>query len=147
MPTHSEARFVPYAPEQMYDLVADISAYPEFIPWCAGARIRSRTQERDTEIILADLMVSFKVFREKFASRVTLHPAAQRIDTQYIEGPFRHMQSHWEFAWAEGGCTISFFVDFEFRNPVLERIIGVVFHEAMRRIVRAFEARAQALYG
>ena len=151
MPTHSETRELPYTAEQMYDLVADVGAYPKFLPWCAAARVRSRTPferpEGTGEVMEADLVISFKVFRERFGSRVTLWPERRRIDTEYIDGPFRYMKSYWEFTPAEGGCSVHFFVDFEFRNAVLQGIIGVVFNEAMQRIVRAFERRAAELYG
>ena len=132
----------------MYDLVADVASYPQFLPWCAAARIRSRTPEGTAEVMAADLVISFKVFRERFGSRVTLFADDMRIDTEYLDGPFKYMKSDWQFEDAEGGgCTVSFFVDFEFRNAVLQGIIGIVFNEAMQRIVRAFEQRAQALYG
>ena len=147
MPTHSETRFLPYSPQQMYDLVADVSRYPEFLPWCAAARIRSRTPRGEAEVMEAELVISFRVFRERFGSRVTLWPQDMRIDTEYLDGPFKHMKSNWSFAEAEGGCNVSFFVDFEFRNMILQRLIGVVFNEAMQRIVRAFERRAKELYG
>ena len=147
MPTHSETRVLPYTPRQMYDLVADVARYPEFLPWCAAARIRSRMPGADgSEVMEADLVISFKLFRERFGSRVTLFPAQMRIDTEYLDGPFRYMKSNWSFAEAEGGCAVSFFVDFEFRNAILQGIIGVVFNEAMQRIVRAFETRAHSLY-
>lgn len=94
----------------------------------------------------ADLVISFKVFRERFTSRVVLWPDAHKIDTEYLDGPFRYMKSNWAFSDVEGGCDVSFFVDFEFRNRVLQGIIGVVFNEAMQRIVRAFERRAAELY-
>lgn len=148
MPTHSETRVLPYTADQMYDLVADVANYPEFLPWTAAARIRSRTPREDgSEVMEADLVISFKVFRERFGSRVTLWPDAKRIDTEYLEGPFRHMKSNWSFADVEGGCEVSFFVDFEFRNAILQKVIGVVFNEAMHRVVRAFERRAEELYG
>ncbi len=95
----------------------------------------------------ADLVISFKVFRERFGSRVVLCSETKEIDTEYIDGPFRHMKSTWKFDEAEGGCNVSFFVDFEFKNAILQGIIGVVFNEAMQRIVRAFERRAKELYG
>jgi coenzyme Q-binding protein COQ10 len=96
----------------------------------------------------ADLVISFKVFREKFASRVTLWPEKKRIDTEYLDGPFRKMKSFWAFRdRPEGGCEVEFFVDFEFRNAILQGIIGMVFNDAMQRVVRAFERRAAALYG
>ena len=147
MPTHSEERHLPYTPRQMFDLVADVARYPEFLPWCAAARIRSRTPGAEAEVMEADLVVSFKVFRERFGSRVALANAGDRIDTEYLDGPFRYLKSHWVFEEAPGGCQVRFFVDFEFRNRMLQGVIGVVFHEAMQRIVRAFEARAQELYG
>ncbi|WP_420002760.1 type II toxin-antitoxin system RatA family toxin [Arenibacterium sp. LLYu02] len=148
MPTHSETRPMPYTAQQMYDLVADVATYPKFLPWCAGARIRSRVPQGASEVMEADLVISFKVFRERFGSRVVLHPDMKKIDTEYLDGPFRYMKSNWAFAdRAEGGCDVTFFVDFEFKNAVLQGIIGVVFNEAMQRIVRAFERRAAELYG
>lgn len=147
MPSHSETRTLPYSADQMYDLVADVARYPEFLPWTAAARIRSRKEEGDHEVMLADLVVSFKVFRERFGSRVTLWPGRKRIDTEYIEGPFKHLHSRWEFRDVEGGSEIHFEVDFEFRNIILQKAAGMFFFEAMQRIVRAFEARAHQLYG
>lgn len=148
MPTHSETRRLPHSARQMYDLVADVAAYPQFLPWCAAARIRSTREDENATIMEADLVISFKVFRERFGSRVTLWPDDLRIDTEYLDGPFKYLKSHWTFANAPGGgCEVSFYVDFEFRNVVLQKIIGVVFNEAMHRIVRAFETRASALYG
>ncbi|MEK0163410.1 type II toxin-antitoxin system RatA family toxin [Phaeobacter sp. JH18-32] len=148
MPTHSETRPMPYTAQQMYDLVADVGDYPKFLPWCAAARIRSRVPQGGAEVMEADLVISFKVFRERFGSRVTLYAEDKKIDTEYLDGPFRYMKSNWAFAdRADGGCDVSFFVDFEFKNAVLQGIIGVVFNEAMQRIVRAFERRAAELYG
>jgi len=131
----------------MYDLVADVAQYPDFLPWCAAARIRSVRDEGKCQVMEADLVISFKVFRERFGSRVTTDPDALSIDTEYLDGPFRYLKSNWKFADTEGGCDVTFFVDFEFRNAVLQGIIGVVFNEAMMRIVRAFERRAAELYG
>ncbi len=148
MPTHSETRPMPYSAQQMYDLVSDVAQYPKFLPWCAAARIRSNLPDGETQVLEADLVISFKVFRERFGSRVVLHPQRFEIDTEYLDGPFRYMKSNWHFTdRAEGGCDVAFFVDFEFRNAVLQGIIGVVFNEAMQRIVRAFERRAAELYG
>jgi len=132
----------------MYDLVADVAKYPEFLPWCAAARIRKTYKADDAQVMEADLVISFKVFRERFGSRVTLYAEKKKIDTEYLDGPFKYMKSDWLFQDADdGGCDISFHVDFEFKNAILQGIIGVVFNEAMQRIVRAVEARAQALYG
>lgn len=139
---------MPYTAQQMYELVADVLRYPEFIPWIAAARIRSVVPDRDgTQKMETDLVVSFKVFREKFGSRVLLDEPNRRLDIEYLDGPFKYMRSRWEFRDVDGGCEVDFHVDFEFRNAVLKKVIGVVFHEAMQRIVRAFEARAKALYG
>lgn len=147
MPRHSETRTLPYTAQQMYDLVADVASYPEFLPWCAAARIRSRKDiGAGREEVLADLVISFKVFRERFGSRVTLEPGAFHIGTEYLDGPFRHLHSTWDFRDVDGGVEVSFFVDFEFKNAVLQGIIGVVFNDAMQRVVRAFERRADALY-
>ncbi|WP_288928844.1 type II toxin-antitoxin system RatA family toxin [uncultured Maritimibacter sp.] len=148
MPTHSEKRVLPYTAQQMYDLVADVGKYPEFLPWNAAARVRKVTPQPDgTEVMEADLVISFRVFRERFGSRVVLDPANMRIDTEYLDGPFKYMKSYWQFRDVEGGCEVEFFVDFEFKNMVLQNLIGVVFNQAMQRIVRAFEDRAKALYG
>jgi len=147
MPTHSEVRSLPYSSKQMYALVADVERYSEFLPWCSAARIRQRVQQGESEILDADLVISFKVFREKFGSRVTLWENMHKIDTEYLDGPFKYMQSNWSFSDTDEGCDVEFFVDFEFKNAILQRIIGVVFNEAMQRIVRAFETRAAALYG
>ncbi len=147
MPSHSETKFLPYTAHQIYDLVADVSRYPEFLPWCAASRVRSRTQDGNVEILAADLVISFKVFRERFGSRVQLDPTANRIDTEYLDGPFKYMKSFWEIRDVEGGCEADFSVDFEMKNVVLQKVVGVVFNEAMLRVVKAFEARAKELYG
>ncbi|MEP3686176.1 MAG: type II toxin-antitoxin system RatA family toxin [Sulfitobacter dubius] len=147
MPTHSETRQLPYSAQQMYDLVADVARYPEFLPWTAAARIRSDEDRGDHRVMDADLVISFKVFRERFTSRVVLWPEAKKIDTEYLDGPFKYMKSNWHFEDNLEGCQVHFFVDFEFKNMILQKVIGVVFNEAMQRIVRAFENRAKELYG
>ncbi|MDT0683977.1 type II toxin-antitoxin system RatA family toxin [Roseicyclus sp. F158] len=147
MTTHSETRTVPYTAQQMFDLVADVERYPEFLPWTAAARIRSRRHEGTAEIMEADLVISFKVFREKFGSRVTLWQEDGRINTEYLDGPFHHMISKWGFVDVDGGCEIQFYVDFEFKNRLLQGAAGMFFNDAMQRIVRAFERRAAELYG
>jgi len=148
MPTHSETRHLPHSAQQMYDLVADVARYPEFLPWCAAARVRGVTPKGEAQVMEADLVISFKVFRERFGSRVVLWPGTLNIDTAYLDGPFKYMKSTWAFTQTDdGGCDAHFFVDFEFKNAILQKIIGLVFNEAMMRIVRAFEARAVALYG
>lgn len=151
MPSHHEIKVLPYSADQMYALVADVADYPKFLPWTAAARIRSRSPVVGAngagEVMEADLVISFKVFRERFGSRVTLWPEVRKIDTEYLDGPFRHMKSTWAFRDVAGGCEVEFFVDFEFKNAILQGIIGMVFNDAMQRVVRAFERRAAELYG
>lgn len=147
MPTHSETKPLPYTAQQMYDLVADVGKYPEFLPWTAAARIRSNEHRGDHWVMDADLVISFKVFRERFTSRVVLWPETKKINTEYLDGPFKHMLSNWAFEDTDTGCNVHFDVDFEFKNAILQKIIGVVFNEAMTRVVRAFEKRAADLYG
>jgi coenzyme Q-binding protein COQ10 len=143
MPTHAEHRRLPYRADQLFDLVADVERYPEFLPWCTGARIR----ERKDNVIIADLLIGFRMFRERFTSKVTLI-RPDRIDVSYSEGPFRYLDNHWSFEpQADGGCVIDFYVDFEFRSRLLQGLIGVLFNEAVRRMVAAFEGRAKQLYG
>ena len=143
MPTHAERRPLPYSPEQMFDLVAAIDEYPQFLPWCVASRIRGRRGN----VVTADLVIGFKVFRERFTSEVTLcYP--DRIDVKYTRGPLRYLNNHWRFIPAEDGhCVIDFHVDFEFRSFLLRKLIGVVFNEAVRRMVDSFEHRARDVYG
>ncbi|RKF15183.1 type II toxin-antitoxin system RatA family toxin [Roseovarius spongiae] len=148
MPSHSETRHLPYTAQQMYDLVADVARYPEFLPWTSAARVRSvEPQEDGSKVMTADLVISFKLFRERFTSRVVLWPEARKIDTEYLDGPFKRMVSNWAFKDEGDGCEVAFQVDFEFRNYLLQKAAGLFFFEAMQRIVRAFEARAKELYG
>ncbi len=143
MPIHAEQRILPYSQEQMFRLVSDIETYPEFLPWCLAARIN----RRQGDVVWADMVIGFRMFRETFTSKVTL-AAPRRIDVEYISGPLRHMKNTWQFASTDdGACEIDFYVDFEFRSRLLERMIGALFHEAVRRMVSAFEARAAVMYG
>src|SRR6201997_3866870 len=117
MPTHAEQRVLPYTPEQLFALVADVERYPEFLPWCVGARVRERTPQQ----IVADLIIGFRMFRERFTSRVKLDPP-HRIDVAYTEGPFRYLNNYWVFDKVADGCRIDFFVDFEFKSRLLQRV-------------------------
>lgn len=146
MPVHRERRVLPYTPRQLYDLVADVEAYPQFLPWCIGARIK----RREGPVIVADLIIGFRLFRERFTSRVSLAPDnadGPRIDTVYADGPFKRLESYWIFHPHPGGCDVEFFVDFEFKSRLLQATIEILFHEAVRRMVAAFEGRAAKLYG
>ena len=136
----------------MYDLVADIERYPEFLPWCIAARNKKREQAGSGEIVWSDLVVGFKLVRERFTSKVTLTPPIDdkdaRIDVEYVDGPLKFLRNHWVFMpGKDGGCEIDFFVEFELRNKLLQKLIGTLFHEAVTRMVGAFEKRADALYG
>jgi coenzyme Q-binding protein COQ10 len=133
MPTHAERQIVPYTPEQLFDLVADVGKYPQFLPWCVASRVRRRT---DTEL-LADLTIGFGPFRETFTSRVTLD-RPKRVVVKYENGPFRYLNNQWEFAPHAAGTEVSFFVDFEFRSKILQ---------AVRRMVNSFRKRAHDVYG
>lgn len=143
MPTHAERRVLPHTPQQLYDLVADVERYPEFLPWCVAARIKTREERR----LLADLVIGYKMVRERFTSEVKLSPEALRIDVAYTDGPFKYLNNHWIFNPVEGGTEIDFYVDFEFNNRFLQKIIEVFFNEAVKRMVGAFETRAMQLYG
>jgi coenzyme Q-binding protein COQ10 len=143
MPRHSEKRNLPYAPEQMFDLVADVKRYQEFLPWVAATRIR---EDSDT-FMVADLVVGFRSLKETFTSRVNKRrPDSITID--YVEGPLKHLHNEWTFtADGKGGCDIDFFVDFAFRSRIFEAIAGQMFDRALRRMIGAFEERAHQLYG
>jgi len=142
MPTHAEKRVLPYTPEQLFLLVADVERYPEFLPWCLASRIT----ERRADLMVADMVIGFRMFRERFTSRVVLDRPG-RIDVTYAEGPFRRLNNHWVFERVPGGCRIDFYVDFEFKSRLMQRVIEVLFSEAVRRMVGAFEKRAGDLYG
>jgi len=148
MPTQSEKKVLPYTADQMYALASDVLSYPDFLPWISAARIRSRKDMIDYELIEADLVISFKVFRERFGSTAKLSPEAKTIEMKYLDGPFKYLDSSWGFRDLDDGrCEVSFFIDFEFKNAILQKLIGVVFNEAIRRTMRAFEDRAKVLYG
>lgn len=143
MSTRLHTHYLPYTPKQLYDLVADIEKYPEFLPWCAAVRILSKS-ETD---ILADLSVGYKFFRETFRSRVHLTPHT-RIDVEYISGPFHYLNNHWVFKeGVNGGTDIDFFIDFEFQNRLFQSATQMVFEGAFNQMLSSFEKRAHELYG
>ena len=137
MARHSETRLLPHTQEQLFELVSSVEEYPEFLPWCIDLVVQSR----EDNIINADMIVGFKMLREKFSSQVTLTPKKQ-IDVEYIDGPFRYLQNRWRFIPNAGGCEVYFFIDFEFRSRLLKLIMEPLFFEAVRRMVSAFEIRA-----
>ncbi len=142
MPTHAEKRLLRYTPEQMFALVADVRRYPEFLPWCVAARVISREETA----LVADLTIGFKLFRETFRSQVALDRPGH-VHVRYLNGPFKYLNNHWRFTATPQGTELDFFVDFEFRSALLQAVIGTVFNEAVRLMVRAFERRAMQLYG
>ena len=146
MPQHVERRVLPYSSAQMFDLVAEVERYPEFLPWCLGTRV-TRREAGEPGIVEADMLIGFLMFRERFGSRVQLHRGACMIEVNYIHGPFRYLINRWRFSERTDGCEVDFFVDFEFRSRLLKRVMGGLFADAVNRMVRAFEGRARQLYG
>ncbi len=143
MPRHTETRNLPYSPEQLFDLVADVGRYQEFLPWVAATRIRS---DSDTDMV-ADLVVGFRALKETFTSRVK-KSRPDEIEIDYVEGPLKYLHNSWRFeADGKGGTDVHFCVDFAFRNRIFETIAGQMFDRALRRMITAFEERAAILYG
>jgi len=143
MPRHSETRNICYSPEQMFDMVADVGRYQEFLPWVAATRVRSDTPN----LMIADLVVGFKAIKETFTSRVAKQrPSSLTVD--YIEGPLKYLHNSWSFAPdGNGGTDIQFCVDFAFKSRLFESLAGQMFDRALRRMIGAFEQRAHDLYG
>ena len=142
MPRHSEAKFLPYTPEQLFELVADVANYDEFLPWVVAVRVRS-SSETET---LADLVVGFNAFKERFTSRV-VKQRPSKICVDYVEGPLKFLHNEWEFKPASGGTNVHFSVDFAFKSRIFESLAGAMFDRALRRMTGAFEQRAVELYG
>ena len=142
MPRHSETRFLPYTPEQLFDLVADVGNYDKFLPWVVAVRVRSSSE---TEAV-ADLVVGFNAFKERFTSRVAKE-RPDRICVDYIEGPLKFLHNEWKFEPASDGTNVHFSVDFAFKSRLFETLAGAMFDRALRRMTNAFEQRAAELYG
>jgi len=142
MPRHSETRRLPYTPEQMFDLVADVARYAEFLPWVSAIRVRSNSETQ----MVADMIVGFKGLRETFTSKVEKH-RPERIEVEYLDGPLKYLRNEWAFRPDGSGCAVDFTVDFAFKNRVFEMLAGQVFGTALRKMIGAFEDRARALYG
>jgi coenzyme Q-binding protein COQ10 len=142
MPRHSETKFLPYTPEQLFDMVADVARYDEFLPWVVAVRVRSSSE---TETV-ADLVVGFNAFKERFTSRV-IKKRPSEICVDYVEGPLKYLHNEWKFEAAKGGTSVHFSVDFAFKSRLFEALAGQMFDRALRRMTGAFEQRAAALYG
>ncbi len=144
MPHHDESLIVPFTPDQMFDLVADVESYPAFLPWCIGVRVRDRMPAS----YLADLLIGFKMLREKYTSRVLLNHSNYTIIVEYLDGPFRFLDNRWKFVAVEDNRTrVEFHINFEFKSRLLQSLIGKMFGEAVSVMVGAFEKRAHDLYG
>lgn len=144
MLSHFEQKHLPYSREQMFDLVAAVDQYKEFAPWCVASRINKRESE---SVFYADLVVGYKVFREKFSSKVILDKPNE-ISIEYQQGPLKNLKNHWIFKEVENGsCVIDFSVEFEFKNVALQGLANMFFNEVVKRMIDAFEARAQEIYG
>lgn len=146
MPRHTEQQLSPYSPRQLFDLVADIEKYPEFLPWCRAARILDRKENE----FLGELIISFAHITESYTSRVTLTEPTENggsIDVAMVKGPFEHLTNQWKFTPTENGTIIDFTLDFKFRSRILEKLIGSLFAKATSKMAGAFKKRAEELYG
>jgi coenzyme Q-binding protein COQ10 len=149
MPSFRVTRRVRHTAQQMYDLVADVERYPEFLPLCESLRvIRRQDMPEDGQVLVAEMGVGYKAIRERFTTRVTLDPANRKIVAEYIDGPFRHLENRWLFKDAEPGtCDVDFFITYEFKSRTLGLLMGTMFDRAFRKFTDAFEGRAARIYG
>ena len=149
MPQFSSERRVAHNAGDMFDLVADVEKYPQFVPLCQSLRVRSRTPNRQTpEILVADMTIAYKLIRETFTSRVTLDRPALTILVEYLDGPFSRMENRWKFRQLNANtCEVEFFIDYEFRSRILAMLMGAMFDAAFRKFAAAFEKRADQVYG
>ena len=148
MPQFSTKRRVRHAASEMFDLVADVEKYPQFVPLCSALKVRSRTDQDGVTVLVADMTVAYKIIRETFTSRVTLDRPNLKILVEYLSGPFKRMQNRWSFLpVGDDACDIEFFIDYEFRSRTLAAFMGAVFDAAFRKFAVAFEQRADEIYG
>lgn len=147
MPQFETHRPVPHTPDQMFDLVADVERYPQFLPLCEALSVKNRKERDGKELLIADMTVGYKAIRETFTTQVLLNRAERVIDVKYIDGPFRYLDNRWRFVEAEdGGCTVDFFIDYEFKSRILGALMGSMFDRAFRMFTEAFEKRAATIY-
>lgn len=145
MASHTETRLLPYSADLMFSIVADVERYPEFLPWCTGLRVLSRAKDGERDVLIAEMMVGYRALRERYTSRVALDPAARSIDVVQTNGPFRILENHWHFVPKEKGCEVTFRIDFEFKNRLLNMVAGQAFEHVLFKMADAFEARAKQL--
>ncbi|MDJ1156832.1 SRPBCC family protein [Chelatococcus sp. SYSU_G07232] len=148
MPVFRNARRVPYEPLEMFDLVADVERYPEFLPLCEALKVRRRAQSGEgVETLVADMSVGYKAIHESFLSRVTLDRPRLKVLVEYVDGPFRHLENRWSFKHDGDGCLVDFFISYEFKSFALGVLMGAVFDKAFAKFSDAFVARAEKVYG
>ena len=147
MPSFQTTREVRHSPDQMFDLVADVERYPEFLPLCQGLKVRRRTSTDQGEVLVAEMSVGYKAIKESFTTRVTLDRPRLSIHAEYVDGPFRYLENRWTFRPHPAGCAVEFFIDYEFRSYALGLLMGSMFDRAFRRFTASFEERADAIYG
>ncbi|OYU50164.1 MAG: ubiquinone-binding protein [Rhizobiales bacterium PAR1] len=145
MPKFETTRPVRHSPQVMFDLVADIERYPEFVPMCESLYIRRRSEAGGTTTLLADMSIGYKMIRETFTTRVELDRAANQIRVTYVDGPFKHLENRWTFIASPSGCDVKFFIDYEFKSRTFQMLAGAVFEKVFRKMAEAFEARADHL--
>ncbi len=147
MPQFETHRPVPHSPDQMFDLVADVERYPEFLPLCEALTVRSRKERDGKTLLIADMTVGYKAIRETFTTQVLLNKAERAIDVKYIDGPFKYLDNRWRFQPSDnGGSVIDFFIDYEFKSRILGALMGSMFDRAFRMFTEAFEKRASKIY-
>jgi len=146
VPKFENARVVRHTPDEMFDLVADVERYPEFLPLCQSLVVRSRRERDGKTLLIADMTVAYKMIRETFASQVLLKPGEREIDVKYVDGPFRYLENRWTFLEVPAGCEVRFFIDYEFKSRTLGILMGSMFDYAFRRFATAFEERADKVY-
>ncbi len=147
MPSFETRRQVPFTTHEMFDLVADVERYPEFLPLCEDLRVLSRNGEGEQSTLVAAMEVGYKGIRETFTSRVTLDSATPSVRTDLVQGPFTKLVNKWDFAETPGGCEVKFFIDYEFKSMILQMLVGSVFEQAFGKFAEAFEERAHTVYG
>ena len=148
MPTFRTTRRVAHTPQQMFDLVAEVDAYPEFVPLCEELRVRRRVQSGEgIETLVAEMSVGYKAISERFTTRVTLDRPRLRILVEYVNGPFSYLENRWSFLPAQGGSDVEFYITYEFKSRALGLLMGAVFDRAFRKFAEAFEERADLVYG
>lgn len=148
MPAFRTTRRVPHSPDEMFDLVADVEKYPMFLPLCEALRVKTREERGARPVLVADMTIAYKIFRETFTSRVTLDREAKKILVEYLDGPFSHLENRWTFKPREGGgCEVEFFIEWELKSRSLSMLVGSVFERVFRRYAEAFEERANRVYG